>query len=139
MAKKEEFFKMGAAETIIGHSVKLKGTLKSSGDITVDGELNGEIHTDSTLNIGHGAVINANLKAKNIIISGNVTGNIEANDMIQINETGKVVGDIKAGSLNILAGAYFSGKSEMSQTKEPSFKTVAEVKTNEVEIKPFFE
>lgn len=141
MAKKEDFFQMGSSESVIGHSVKLKGTLKSQGDITVDGELNGDVTTTATVRVGHGAIINANIKAKTIIISGNVNGNLEASDMIQITETGKVVGDVKTANLNILSGAFFSGKSEMAQTKEEMpFKAVTEVKDNkEVEIKPFFE
>ncbi|HBG81993.1 TPA: cell shape determination protein CcmA [candidate division CPR2 bacterium] len=139
MAKKDDFFQMGASETVIGHSVKLKGSLKSKEDIIVDGEVSGDITTESTLKVGHGAIVNANLKGKNIIISGNVSGNLEAGDMVQITETGKVVGDIKASNLSIFSGAFFSGKSEMIHAKEPEFKTVTEVKPKEVEIKPFFE
>jgi len=139
MAKKEEYFQMGSSETVIGHSVKLKGNLKSQGDITIDGEISGDVTSAKTLKIGHGSIINASLKAKNIIISGNVNGNLEAEELVKITETGKVVGDIKTRDLNILTGAFFSGKTEMHHIKEPSFKTVTEVKANEVEIKPFFD
>ncbi|OIP24376.1 hypothetical protein AUK11_03465 [bacterium CG2_30_37_16] len=139
MAKKDDFFKMGAQETVIGHTVKLKGNLKSQHDIVIDGELTGDIDSESTVTIGHGAIVSANIKAKNVVISGNLEGDIDAEVSVEITQTGKVLGNIKAASLAIGAGAFFEGQSSMKGTKEPPFKTVTKVQNKDNDIKPFFE
>lgn len=125
--RKDELVQVGAAETVVGTSVKLKGNLKSDGDITVDGSVNGEIKTKGTVNIGPNANIIANVHAKNVIISGTVQGNVVATDRLNISESGRVYGDISANILSISAGALFTGKSTMAENiKEPEMELVAE-------------
>jgi len=113
--KREEHVPTGAAETIVGTSVKLKGNLKSDGDITVDGSVNGEIKTKGTVNIGPNAHIIASVSAKNVNVSGTVQGNINASDRLNITESGRVFGDIAANILSVSAGALFTGKSSMTE------------------------
>lgn len=125
--RKEEFMQAGAAETVVGTSVKLKGTLKSDGDITVDGSVNGEIKTKGAVTIGPNANIIANIHAKNVTVSGTVQGNIIAIDRLSISESGRVYGDVTANILSISAGALFSGKSAMAENiKEPEIELVVE-------------
>lgn len=125
--KKEEFIPTGAAETVVGTSVKLKGTLKSDGDITVDGSVNGEIKTKGTVTIGPNANIIANVHAKNVNISGTVQGNVVATDKLSLSESGRVYGDISANILSISAGALFSGKSTMAENiKQPDIELTVE-------------
>lgn len=113
--KKLEIEDIKGAETIVGTSVKLKGTLKSDGNITINGSVSGEIRTKSDIVIGGSAEIKANVLARNAIISGVVQGNIKVEDQIRITETGKVYGDIEAKVLNIAPGAVFSGRSIMME------------------------
>lgn len=125
--RREDEIPSGVAETIVGTSVKLKGNLKSDGDITVDGSINGEIKTKGTVIVGPNANIIASVKAKNISVSGTVQGNISASERLSITETGRVFGDINANILNIAPGAIFTGKSTMVET------------VNESEIEPTVE
>lgn len=125
--KKDEFVPTGAAETVVGTSVKLKGTLKSDGDITVDGSVNGEIKTKGTVTVGPNANIIANVHAKNVNIAGTVQGNVVATDRLSVSESGRVYGDISANILSIAAGALFSGKSTMAENvKEPEIELTVE-------------
>lgn len=117
----------GGAETIVGTSVKLKGNLKSDGDIIIDGIVNGELKTKGSVVIGKNANVVANIKAGNVSISGAVQGNIEAVDRLDITESGRVLGDIAANVLSIAPGAMFSGKSQMSDShKEPIIEPIIE-------------
>jgi len=125
--KKDEFVSTGAAETVVGTSVKLKGNLKSDGDITVDGSVNGEIKTKGTVTIGPNANIIANVHAKNVNVAGIVQGNVVATDRLTVSESGRVYGDISANILSISPGALFSGKSTMAENiKEPEMELVVE-------------
>lgn len=125
--KHEETYIDGTAETVVGTSVKLKGNLRSDGDITVDGSVNGEIKTKGTVNIGPNAHIIANVQAKNVNISGTVQGNIVAHERLAISESGRVYGDISANILAISAGAIFTGRSTMAETvAEPEIELTLE-------------
>jgi cytoskeletal protein CcmA (bactofilin family) len=125
--RKEEQLISGAAETVVGTSVKLKGNLKSDGDITVDGSVNGEIKTKGTVTIGPNANIIASVHAKNVNVAGTVQGNVVATDRLNISESGRVYGDVSANILSISAGALFSGKSTMADNiKEPEIELVVE-------------
>jgi cytoskeletal protein CcmA (bactofilin family) len=128
--KSEIVVNEGAAETIVGTSVKLKGNLKSDGDIIVDGVVAGEIKTKGSVKIGKNANIIASIKAKNVSVSGIVQGNIEVSDRLELLETGKVLGDISANVLSIAAGAVFTGKSQMNDTH----KEIADEPTAELEV-----
>ena len=117
----------GAAETIVGTSVKLKGNLNSDGDITIDGNINGEIKTKGSVTIGPNANVIASIKAKRVIVAGTVQGNIEAKERLTLTETGRVYGDINANILSISAGAIFAGKSVMlEKVKQQEIEPVLE-------------
>jgi len=125
--KKEETVSNGVAETIVGTSVKLKGNLRSDGDITIDGSVNGEVKTKGVVTIGPNAQVIANVKAKKVVVSGTVQGNIEAIERLTLTETGRVYGDIVANVLSISAGAIFTGKSNMMEKiKQTDIEPVAE-------------
>ena len=104
-------------ETIVGESVKLKGNLKSDGDIIVNGSISGDVKTKASVQVGTNANVVASIKASNVQVSGVVQGNIEARETLQISETGKVYGDINVGVLIVSPGALFSGKCTMLETK----------------------
>lgn len=116
-------------ETIVGQSVKLKGNLKSDGDIRVAGSLTGEIKTKGNVTIGQEAIIKGKVSGQNIVISGTVSGDVEAKEQLEITESGKVFGDIKTSILIIKAGGIFTGKSEMQME-------TLEEKPTEVEPEP---
>lgn len=124
----------GAAETVVGTSVKLKGNLKSDGDVFVDGVLTGEIRTKGSVIVGPNANIIAGIKAKNISIAGSVQGNVDASEKLEITESGRVIGDIAANVLSIAPGAIFTGKSQMAEVhREVEVEPVAEM-TEEIII-----
>lgn len=133
--QKIDGMKSEGAETIVGTSVKLKGNLKSDGDIIIDGIVTGELKTKGSVIIGKNANIIANIKAKDIIISGAVQGNVEATDRLDITETGRVVGDISATVLSVAAGALFAGNSKMNDShREAAIEPVMEEEVEVIEI-----
>jgi len=120
--------KSHGAETIVGTSVKLKGNIKSDGDIIVDGVITGEVKTKGSVVIGKNANILANVKATNVSVSGMVQGNIEAVERLELTESGKVLGDISASILSIAPGAIFTGKSQMAAShQEKEIEPVVEI------------
>ena len=102
----------------VGISVTIKGEIKGSEDITVDGQVEGTIDLGQHgLTIGAGAKIKANLVAKTITISGAVTGNVTATEKVDVRSTGVVEGDVKAAHLQMSEGAMIRGHVDASRKR----------------------
>jgi cytoskeletal protein CcmA (bactofilin family) len=106
----------------IGPSVNIKGTLSGREDLTVDGKVEGKITLkEHVLTIGSNGQIQADLQAKAVIVHGKVTGNITADNKVEITSSGTVHGDIRAPRVAIADGAMFRGAVDMdlgSSTKQ---------------------
>ena len=70
--------------------------------------------------IGEGACIEGGVKGRKITISGEVLGNIQASESLEITSQGKLQGDIEAPDLVIQSGAKFVGKCEMPVESQAS-------------------
>ena len=98
-----------------GDSVVFKGELSGSEDLTFCGQMQGNVRlSDHTLTIGPHAEIIADISAKAVVVNGAVVGNVTASEVVEIEATGSVTGDIKAPRLAIADGGYFRGRVEMS-------------------------
>ncbi len=104
-------------KNVLGADVEIKGTLKFAGELTFEGKLEGEIHTDGTLNLGDSAVINGNINAQTVVVRGKVNGNISAKEKIDIKAKAELFGDIRATKLVIEEGVTFVGKTEVNPNK----------------------
>jgi len=130
-------------ETVIGSSVKVKGNFIGQGNVKVEGTISGRLDTKGDVRIGSGAKAQANIKARNVFISGEVKGTIKAVEKTVLNSTARVLGDIETKSLSIESGAMFSGKclmgDEIDKTekveKEKSKKVAKTTKTAESKSK----
>jgi cytoskeletal protein CcmA (bactofilin family) len=95
----------------LGKSVKIKGELSGSEDLTLYGQMEGSVRLpDYTLTIGPHADIKAEISAKTVIIMGDVTGNVSAAEKVEIRSTGSVLGDISSPRLAIMDGGCLRGK-----------------------------
>lgn len=100
-----------ATRNVLSSDVEIKGTVKFTNDLVVDGKIEGEIHSDGNLTIGENARIKAEIKTATVVVYGKVHGNLTATDRVELKASAEVVGDIKAKTLSIEAGAIFVGKS----------------------------
>ena len=108
----------------IGKAVKIKGQIFSKEDLYVDGDVEGTIELqEHRLTIGPNGKVHANIKAREVVILGNVQGNGEATDKLEIRKDAKVVGDIKAARIVIEDGAYFKGSIDIVKA-EPTKSSV---------------
>lgn len=100
-----------ATRNILSTDVEIKGTVRFTNDLVVDGKIEGEINSDGNLTVGENARIKAEIKTATVIVYGKVHGNLTATDRVELKASAEVVGDIKAKTLSIEAGAIFVGKS----------------------------
>ena len=96
---------------ILSSDVEIKGTVKFTNDLIVDGKIEGEISSDGSLTVGENARLKAEIKTATVVVYGKVHGNITALERIELKSTAEVIGDIRTKTLSIEAGAIFVGKS----------------------------
>jgi len=96
-----------AAPTIISADIKVRGDLKSEGEIQVDGLVEGDVEGQS-LSVGSGGVITGAVKAERALVRGQVNGEIRA-QVVTLTKSARVKGDVLHETLTIEPGAQLEG------------------------------
>lgn len=104
--------------TVVGTNVKLTGTLRDTQDITVHGQVDGEVISDKNVLISETAVVNGPVQAQAVTVAGKIKGSIQAMEKLEILPSGKVQGSLETKELIIRSGASFNGKSTMVNAQE---------------------
>jgi cytoskeletal protein CcmA (bactofilin family) len=105
------------SKNVLNSDVEIKGNLKFTGELTLEGKLEGEVHTDGLLNLGDTAAVNGNINAQSVVVRGKVNGNIYAKEKIEIKAKAELFGDIRATKLVVEEGVTFVGKTEVNPNK----------------------
>ena len=126
-----------SGRNVLSSDVEIKGSIKFSNDLVVDGKIEGEINSDGSLTVGENARITAEIKTKSVVIYGKVYGNIEVSQSVELKANCELVGDIKAASLSIEPGAIFVGKSVVgTPTAQPKSATISPATSASKTVKP---
>jgi cytoskeletal protein CcmA (bactofilin family) len=100
----------------LGSSLHVKGEITGNEDLHVDGSVEGLIQLeDRKLVVGASAKVTADVIAREVVVYGNVKGNLRARDRIEIKKDGSVVGDLTTARIMIEDGAYFKGSIEIDR------------------------
>jgi len=103
----------------LGKSLSFQGELKGAEDLYIDGEFAGTIELgEHSLTIGPQGRVRADIRAREIVIEGNVQGNLRAGDRLQIGKTGSVTGELVTARIVIEDGAYFKGSIDIARAEE---------------------
>jgi cytoskeletal protein CcmA (bactofilin family) len=103
-----------SAPATIGKSVQIRGEVKGSEDLLVDGVVEGTITlTESRLTIGPNAKVQANVSARDVVVVGTLNGDVLATGRVELRAGANLVGDIRAARLSIEENAVFSGKVDL--------------------------
>ena len=98
----------------MGSAVRIEGDIYSQQDLFVDGEVNGSVTLPGhKLSIGPNAKVKANIKAKNVVLVGNLEGKIEASERIELRSSCRLLGDIRGRRIQIENGAFIKGSVEV--------------------------
>ncbi|MFB3056507.1 MAG: polymer-forming cytoskeletal protein [Ignavibacteriaceae bacterium] len=102
--------------TIISRGVKIEGKITSSGNIRVDGEIQGDIFCESNMTIGEDAKVDGQINANTITIGGKVSGIVRAKEKLILDSNSNLKGDIYTKNLVIEEGAKFDGKCKSGES-----------------------
>jgi len=102
----------------LGKDTEFEGKFSFTGAVRIDGKLSGEIFSNGTLIVGESAIIKSQIHVAEMIISGEVHGNIFAEKKIEITVPGKLFGNIQTPKLVLEEGVIFEGNCKMKDLKE---------------------
>ena len=102
----------------LGKETNFEGKLNFAGTVRIDGKFKGEITTDGTLIVGKTAFIESFIHAASMIVSGEVHGDLVAENRIEIYAPARVIGNIQAPTVTLDEGVVFEGHCQMEKKRE---------------------
>jgi cytoskeletal protein CcmA (bactofilin family) len=104
---------MADAPCIIGKGIQIRGNLSGSGDLIIEGRVEGHVTLQDHITVEDSGTVVADIKTQDLTVNGKMSGNVDATDRVQISASATVTGDIRAPRVVIEDGARFRGSIEM--------------------------
>lgn len=119
-------------QAMIGRSLVIKGEISGSESLFIDGRIEGTINlSDSRVTIGRNGVIAASISAREVVIMGKVTGNVQCTDRLDIRSEGALTGDVVTQRISVEDGAVLKGSIEVRAVDTKNVKPQAQTKSFE--------
>ena len=99
-------------ESLIAADITIEGKIEGGGSVRIAGKFKGDVSVQGDLTIEVGAKLTGGVRADKVTIAGELEGSVEEASRIDLLPTGVVIGDLKAGSLTVAAGARMRGQAE---------------------------
>jgi cytoskeletal protein CcmA (bactofilin family) len=97
-------------ESLIASDLTIEGKIEGAGHIRIAGRFKGDVHVQGDLTIEVGAKLNGGVRARKVIIAGELEGNIESAQRVELLSSGVMVGDLKAETLTVASGSRMKGQ-----------------------------
>jgi cytoskeletal protein CcmA (bactofilin family) len=111
---------MTGGKNILSSDVEIKGKLRFSNDLIIDGRIEGEVNSEGDLTVGENAQIVGDVKTRSVVVFGRIEGNITVTDRCELKQNAILHGDVAAGKLAIEEGATFMGSSTVGTPRSGS-------------------
>jgi len=101
----------------------IKGRISGEEDLQIDGKVEGPVSLRGhRLTVGRGSQMSSEITAREVVVYGNLVGNVHASDRVEIKKDGKLTGDITTARISIEDGAIFKGRIEIErqESKAPA-------------------
>lgn len=99
-------------ESLIAPDITIEGKIEGEGHVRIAGNFKGDVNVRGDLTIEPGARVTASVRAEKVTIAGELIGNIESAAHVELQQSGALTGDLKAGSLSVAAGSRMRGQAE---------------------------
>ena len=111
--KKVKFDESSTSSSIIGKGTSVEGNIDTNGNISVEGEVKGNVVSKSKVALGPSSYVEGKVLAANAIIAGEIQGSVEITELLTLKPTAVIHGDIMTNKLIVEAGATFNGSCRM--------------------------
>jgi cytoskeletal protein CcmA (bactofilin family) len=115
--KRKSSSQRGNLTALIDEGSEIEGKYTFNGTVMLNGKFQGEIASTDTLIIGERGVVNARVRVGTMVINGELVGNVEATERIELKGKARVFGDLEAPVIVVEEGVLFEGHCRMTKTK----------------------
>jgi cytoskeletal protein CcmA (bactofilin family) len=105
-------------ESVIAGDITIEGKIDGTGHVRLAGRFKGDVNIQGDLTVEAGAKLMGSVRANSVTIAGEVEGNIESAARVELLDTGVLNGDLKAGTLTVVAGSRMRGRVEFGWSEE---------------------
>ena len=113
-----------AKESVISGEITITGKIDGAGHVRLLGRFEGDVHIQGDLTVEAGAKLTGGVRARSVTIGGEIEGNIEGAESVEILSTGILNGDLAAGTLTVASGSRMRGRVEFGWNEESSAKSL---------------
>ncbi len=109
-------------ETVIAEDMTVGGDFQGSGTLWVEGLIEGSAEVTGVVVVAEGGAVKGSIRADEVYVAGRVEGDIFAGDLLRLEMTGEINGDVTAAAVQIEDGGCMNGLCTMTETgREPVF------------------
>jgi cytoskeletal protein CcmA (bactofilin family) len=106
-------------QATIGRTLVIKGEISGAEALYIDGRIEGKISLpDNRITIGRNGSVQANITAREVVVMGKVSGNIECSDRVDIRSEGSVTGDVTTVRISVEDGAVLKGGIQVKSAEQ---------------------
>lgn len=116
-SKRAPSIKRGDLTAVIDSGSEIEGKFTCTGTVMLNAKFHGEIMATDTLIVGDKGVVNGNIRAGSVVISGQVVGNVLAVERVELRRNARVFGDLESPVIVIEEGVLFEGHCRMTKPK----------------------
>ncbi len=124
--------------SMIGKSISIKGEITASDPVYVYGSVEGSIHAPAhRVTVGKEGTVKADIHAREVVIMGDVCGNLDCRERVEIRSDGSLLGDLSTSRIFIEEGAVLSGKIDVhkpSKKEKPEAREEQAVELEDEEL-----
>ncbi len=107
------------ARPFLDRGAFFEGKLTFSGTLRIDGQLRGEARSEGRLVVGEPGMVHADLELGELVVLGTVVGSVRVRGPVRVAATGRLEGDVSAGSFSVEEGAFVEVRIRMTEADRP--------------------
>lgn len=104
---------VGSAVTVVASNTRFTGKIKGEDTLRISGYFNGEINCRRMVWVEKTGKVEGTVNARRVIIEGEINGNIESADHVDLRSNGRMIGDINAVKITVAKGCLFDGQAKI--------------------------
>lgn len=105
--------------TYVSPDTEIEGHIKGKGAYIFAGRMNGDCDIDGPVTLAAGGVWIGSMKATDLIIAGEVQGDVIAEQRVEVAGTARVSGSLAGHSIAVAEGAVIEGEIKVTNGSEP--------------------
>ena len=99
----------GGAASFVANTARVRGRVLGEGDLTIEGQVEGDITLRGDLTVASGGSAKSNVEAESVIIAGSLEGDVSARGPVRILASAHVRGNLTGAEVSVEEGAQFAG------------------------------